>query len=260
MGRDGGRRWPCPLRSPAGVVVLDRVERNARGARYKVPRLLSNDVFANRAFDRSSGRLPRIGTSACEIETEAVANLEEMAATQTPLTLDLLVAIMRAMYTASHDRDIDVRQDQLAEVEELIRTRPVAFVMSHKSMLDSIALQVVLFDRNQPMPLTFGGINLNTPGIGALAKRAGVIFLRRSFQDNEVYKSVFRRYIDYLIEKRFSLLWALEGTRSRTGKLLPPRYGLFNYVVEAILRTGIGNVTFVPVNITYDQVPRWVTT
>ena len=97
----------------------------------------------------------------------------------------------------------------------------------------------MLFDRNQPMPLTFGGINLNTFGIGALAKRAGVIFLRRSFQDNEVYKSTFRRYIDYLIEKRFSLLWALEGTRSRTGKLLPPRYGLFNYVIEAILRTGI---------------------
>jgi glycerol-3-phosphate O-acyltransferase len=239
------------------LVVLDRVERNARGARYKVPRLLPQDVFANREFRT---RLWQVAQEADrepgEVETEAAAYLEEMAATQTPLTLDALVAIMRAMYTASHDREIDVVEAQLAEVEGLIRTRPVAFVMSHKSMLDSIALQCVLFDRNQPMPLTFGGINLNTPGIGALAKRAGVIFLRRSFQDNEIYKSVFRRYIDYLIEKRFSLLWALEGTRSRTGKLLPPRYGLFNYVVEAILRTGISNVTFVPVNITYDQVPE----
>ncbi len=239
------------------LVVLDRVERNARGARYKVPRLLPEDVFANREFRT---RLWQVAQEAdrdpAEVESEAATYLQEMAATQTPLTLDALVAIMRAMYTASHDREIDVVETQLAEVQELIRTRPVAFVMSHKSMLDSIALQCVLFDRNQPMPLTFGGINLNTPGIGALAKRAGVIFLRRSFQDNEVYKSVFRRYIDYLIEKRFSLLWALEGTRSRTGKLLPPRYGLFNYVVEAILRTGIGNVTFVPVNITYDQVPE----
>ena len=239
------------------LVVLDRVERNARGARYKVPRLLPEDVFANRAF---RSRLWQVAQEAertpAEVEAEAVQYLEEMAATQTPLTLDALVAIMRAMYTASHDPEIDVVEAQLSEVEELIRTRPVAFVMSHKSMLDSIALQCVLFDRNQPMPLTFGGINLNTPGIGALAKRAGVIFLRRSFQDNEIYKSTFRRYIDYLIEKRFSLLWALEGTRSRTGKLLPPRYGLFNYVVEAILRTGITNVTFVPVNITYDQVPE----
>ncbi len=121
------------------LVVLDRVERNARGARYKVPRLLPEDVFANRTF---RARLWQVAQEA---------------------------------------------ERPPAEVEELIRTRPVAFVMSHKSMLDSIALQCVLFDRNQPMPLTFGGINLNTPGIGALAKRAGVIFLRRSFQDNEVY-------------------------------------------------------------------------
>lgn len=239
------------------LIVLDRAERAERGARYKVPRLLPRDVFANEEF---RSRLREIAADAGkpveEIETAAARYLDEMAATQTPFTLDMLVAIMRAMYTASFDPEIDVIESQIQRIEALVRDRPVAFVMTHKSMLDSMALQCVLFDRNQPMPLTFGGINLNTFGIGALAHRAGVIFLRRSFQDNEVYKSTFRRYIDYLIEKRFSLLWALEGTRSRTGKLLPPRYGLFNYVVEAILRTRIFEMTFVPVNITYDQVPE----
>lgn len=239
------------------LIVLDRAERARRGARYKVPRLLPRDVFANRDFRT---RLWEIAQEAdrdpAEVEAAAARYLDEMAATQTPFTLDLLVAIMRAMYTASHDREIDVIESQMSRVAELVKVRPVVFVMTHKSMLDSIALQCELFSRNLPMPLTFGGINLNTPGIGTLARRAGVIFLRRSFQDNEIYKSTFRRYIDYLIEKRFSLLWALEGTRSRTGKLLPPRYGLFNYVVESILRTGIHDLAFVPVNITYDQVPE----
>lgn len=239
------------------LIVLDRAERAERGARYKVPRLLPPDVFANDEFRARMWDLAQeTDRDPEEVLRTAASYLDEMAATQTPFTLDLLVAIMRAMYTASHERDIDVVPAQMERIEALIRHKPVAFVMSHKSMLDSIALQCVLFDRNQPMPLTFGGINLNTPGIGTLARRAGVIFLRRSFQDNEIYKSTFRRYIDYLIEKRFSLLWALEGTRSRTGKLLPPRYGLFNYVVEAILRTRIFDMTFVPVNITYDQVPE----
>jgi glycerol-3-phosphate O-acyltransferase len=239
------------------LVVLDRAERFERGARYKVPRLLPRDVFANADFRTKLWEIAQESDRPLEeIEASAAGYLDEMAATQTPITLDALVAIMRAMYTASHDPRIDVIESQMTRIERLIAERPVAFVMTHKSMLDSLALQCVLFDRNQPMPLTFGGINLNTPGIGALARRAGVIFLRRSFQDNEVYKATFRRYIDYLIEKRFSLLWALEGTRSRTGKLLPPRYGLFNYVVEAILRTGIHDLVFVPVNITYDQVPE----
>ena len=37
----------------------------------------------------------------------------------------------------------------------------------------------------------------------------------------------------YLMRKRFNLEWYIEGGRSRTGKLRPPRYGLLAYLVEA---------------------------
>jgi glycerol-3-phosphate O-acyltransferase len=177
-----------------------------------------------------------------------------MAATQTPFTLEMINALYRWACRSHHDSTIDVDEAQLQRVSETMATRPVIFLISHKSMLDTMALSLVLFDANLPLPLTFGGINLNTPGLGAFARRSGIIFLRRSFQDNEIYKATFRRYIDYLIEKRFSLLWALEGTRSRTGKLLPPRFGLFNYVFESIQRTTLYDVTFIPVSVAYDQI------
>ena len=47
-------------------------------------------------------------------------------------------------------------------------------------LMVAMALSLVLFDANLPLPLTFGGINLNKPGLGAFARRAGIIFLRRS--------------------------------------------------------------------------------
>ncbi len=164
------------------------------------------------------------------------------------------MSLYRTAIKSHHDPEVSVDESQLATIKQTLATRPVVFLISHKSMLDTAALSLVLFNANLPLPLTFGGINLRTPGIGALARRSGIIFLRRSFQNNEIYKATFRRYIDYLIEKRFSLLWALEGTRSRTGKLLPPRFGLFNYVVESILRTKLYDVTFVPVSVAYDQI------
>ncbi|MBT8087936.1 MAG: 1-acyl-sn-glycerol-3-phosphate acyltransferase, partial [Gammaproteobacteria bacterium] len=237
------------------LITLERAERVARGARYKVPRLLPKDVFANREFRQLLANLAQQR----DLELDRVVGkaeyyLQEMAARQTPFTLDIAMALYRAAARSNHDPDIDVDAEQLQHVAGLLRERPVVFLTSHKSMLDTIALSIVLFDANLPLPLTFGGINLNTPGLGALARRAGIIFLRRSFQDNEIYKATFRRYIDYLIDKRFSLLWALEGTRSRTGKLLPPRYGLFNYVVESILRTRLFDVAFVPVSVAYEQI------
>ena len=237
------------------LITLDRAERVVRGARYKVPRLLPADVFANRAFRQTLANLAQQRDQDIDAVTRKAGRyLQEMAAQQTPFTLDLMLAVYRAAVRSSHEPELDVDEQQLEQVTKLLGSRPVVFLISHKSMLDTAALSIVLFDANLPLPLTFGGINLKTPGVGALARRAGIIFLRRSFQDNEIYKSTFRRYIDYLIDKRFSLLWALEGTRSRTGKLLPPRYGLFNYVVESILRTRLYEVAFVPVSVAYEQI------
>ena len=62
----------------------------------------------------------------------------------------------------------------------------------------------------------------------------GIVFIRRSFGDDEVYKLAVREYFGYLLAKRFNLEWYMEGGRSRTGKLRPPRYGLLAYVVEAV--------------------------
>jgi len=65
---------------------------------------------------------------------------------------------------------------------------------------------------------------------------------------------VLRQYIDYLIEKRFSLEWYIEGGRSRSGKLLPPRFGLLAYVVDAYRRGRSEDVFLIPVAIAYDQI------
>src|SRR5207245_8891731 len=53
--------------------------------------------------------------------------------------------------------------------------------------------------------------------------------------------------------KRFNLEWYMEGGRSRTGKLRPPRYGLLAYVAEAVARGRAEDAWLVPVAITYDQ-------
>ena len=237
------------------LITLERSERAIRGARYKIPRILPSDVFADAGFHQFlTNAAQESDRPVADVRQAAARYLNELAARQDPFTLDMAIALYRAACRSHHDAKISVLDEQLARVSKTIATRPVVFLISHKSMLDTAALSLVLYDENLPAPLTFGGINLRTPGIAALARRSGVIFLRRSFRDNEIYKATFRRYIDYLIDKRFSLLWALEGTRSRTGKLLPPRFGLFNYVVESILRLKLYDVTFIPVSVAYDQI------
>ncbi|MGH7855919.1 MAG: glycerol-3-phosphate 1-O-acyltransferase, partial [Candidatus Binatia bacterium] len=63
-----------------------------------------------------------------------------------------------------------------------------------------------------------------------------------------------RQYIDFLIGKRFPLEWYIEGGRSRSGKLLPPRFGLLAYVVDAYRRGKSDDVYLIPVSVAYDQI------
>ena len=90
--------------------------------------------------------------------------------------------------------------------------------------------------------------------MGPIMRRAGYIFLRRDIRENATYRFVLREYLAYLIERRFNLSWFPEGTRSRTGKLLPPKLGLLTYVVDAYRQGRIDDIMLVPVALVYDQV------
>ncbi|KAJ3330332.1 hypothetical protein HDU91_003605, partial [Kappamyces sp. JEL0680] len=50
----------------------------------------------------------------------------------------------------------------------------------------------------------------------------------------------------------------VEGTRSRTGKLLQPKFGFLKLVMESIVTNPGRDAIFVPVNIGYDKAPSYV--
>ena len=50
-----------------------------------------------------------------------------------------------------------------------------------------------------------------------------------------LYPIVFTKYVDVLMGRGHPIEFFIEGGRSRTGKLLPPKYGLLSMVVDASL-------------------------
>lgn len=236
------------------VLALERAERRLRGARYKVPRLVREEILGRPAFRAAVAQLARrLGRSPRAVSREATRYLREIAATHSPLVIDLTAALIRLLYTRGYGA---LRYDaaELEAIYDLGQRCPLVFLPTHKSNFDHLVLQYVLYETGHPPNHTAGGINMNFFPVGPLVRRSGVFFIRRTFRDNEVYKLVLRSYIDYLIEKRFSLEWYIEGGRSRSGKLLPPRFGLLAYVVDAYRRGKAEDVYLVPVSIAYDQI------
>lgn len=236
-------------------LALERGERRLRGARYKVPRLVHEDILARPAFRGALARLAReLGRPEEDVAREAMRDLREIAAAASPTMIDLADQLFRFLYTRGYDPELRYDRARLEEIAALSQRHPVVFLPSHRSNLDHPALHCMLYENGLPPNHTAGGINMNFFPIGPLVRRAGVFFIRRSFKDDEVYKLVLRSYIDYLVEKRFSLEWYIEGGRSRSGKLLPPRFGMLAYVVDAYRRARSDDVFLIPVSIAYDQI------
>lgn len=238
------------------ILALERAERRQRGARYKVPRLIADEVLTRPDFAR---QLRNVASSENitmdDARKYAASCLKEMAADHRTFFLDMMVALSRFLYRRGFDSQIQYLQEDVVRIRELTQQHSVVFLMTHKSYLDGCVMASLVYELDLPPLHLFGGINLDFFPAGTFARRSGTIFIRRSFQDDRIYKLVIRSYIQYLVEKRFPLNWAFEGTRSRTGKLMPPKYGLLRYVMDGALHAKDSSLQLVPVSIAYDQLP-----
>ncbi|HLF60552.1 MAG TPA: 1-acyl-sn-glycerol-3-phosphate acyltransferase [Acidimicrobiia bacterium] len=234
--------------------VLDRAERKLRGNRYKIPRFVPEAVLSRKEFLDAIDQISRETNTEIEVgRAKAERYLREMAATHSPYAIDLIANGIHKLYSQGYG-GIRYDHDQVRKVAELGQEHPVIFLPSHRSNLDRLSLQFMLWENDLPPNHTAGGINMNFFPVGPLMRRTGVFFIRRSFKDNRLYKAVLKGYLDYLIEKRFPLEWYLEGGRSRSGRLGAPHFGLLSYVVDSLRRGKTDDIQLIPVSIAYDQI------
>ncbi len=236
------------------ALVLDIAERRLQGARYRVPRHVAETLLASPAYNAAVDALAaRTGQPKAVLMKEAEGYMQELVSRPSTFWLDVY-ARFNAFCLGLGYEEIVCDPAEIEQLRQTLRDHPAMLLWTHKTYLDGMVVPKVLYDNDFPMSHMFGGANMNFPGLGFLLHRAGGIFIKRSFQDNELYKITLRHYIGYLMEKRFPMTWAFEGTRSRLGKLMPPRYGLLKYVLEACHASGARNIQIIPISIGYDLI------
>src|SRR5690606_2244275 len=151
-------------------------------------------------------------------------------------------------------RGIEFNPADLEELRRASKTGTLILLPSHKSHIDYLILSYFFYIKNLPLPLIAAGDNLNFMPVGPVFRRGGAFFIRRSFKGDRLYAAVVDAYIRRLIRDGYPIELFLEGGRSRTGKLLAPKYGLLNMIVDAALAVPQQKVHFVPVSIGYERV------
>ncbi|MDN5858874.1 MAG: 1-acyl-sn-glycerol-3-phosphate acyltransferase [Pseudonocardia sp.] len=213
-----------------------------------VTALLGEEAFGADLADLSD----RLGREEGDVRAEAAAHLREMAGSHDPAVAGAWERLAKWMVRGY---EILVDDDALAELRRLDRRHSLIFLISHRSYLDEFALPPALVRARLTAPYGLAGANLNFFPLGTIARRIGIVHVRRATADAPVYRQALRSYVGRLVETRANLIWSIEGGRTRTGKLRPPRYGLLRYVSDAVESSTGADALIVPVSIVYDQLP-----
>lgn len=139
------------------------------------------------------------------------------------------------------------------QLREVAKDNEVVYVPCHRSHFDYLLLSYIVYHEGLSLPHVAAGVNLNIPVIGGILRRGGAFYLRRSFKGNRLYATVFNAYLRQILVRGHAIEYFVEGTRSRTGRLLEPKAGMLAMTVSSYVQNPRLPVVFVPVYFGYEK-------
>lgn len=136
----------------------------------------------------------------------------------------------------------------------------IIFMPNHQSHIDYIIMHLLCVRFSFSTPSVIAGDNLNVAVFGHFLKNLGAIFIKRSFS-NELYtERNLNNVIEFLLMNYVHFEVFIEGTRSRDGKLLLPKYGILKTLSNIFLKQRFEDknkafdMLMQPVSITYERI------
>ena len=209
--------------------------------------LVLADRGVRRAITEESDGEPRKRARA---RSRAEKYAREIAADVSYPTVRMLQRPLTRLWTELYD---GVQLDGLERLRGVADGREIVYVPCHRSHIDYLLLSYLLYSNGFSLPHVAAGVNLNLPFFGGILRRGGAFFLRRSFAGNPLYAAVFNAYLKEILQRGHSLEYFIEGGRSRTGRLLPPKGGMLAMTAHAYLRDPRTPLVFVPIYFGYER-------
>ncbi|KAL2146938.1 hypothetical protein VTI28DRAFT_1665 [Corynascus sepedonium] len=162
--------------------------------------------------------------------------------------------LLRAYHQGIHVSSEEVLRLRRVAEEAARKKQSIIFLPCHRSHVDYVSMQLLCYRLGLALPVVVAGDNLNFPVVGSFLQHAGAMYIRRSFGDDQLYTTLVQTYIDVLLQGGYNLECFIEGGRSRTGKLLPPKFGILNFVLDSLLSGRVDDAIICPVSTQYDKV------
>lgn len=167
--------------------------------------------------------------------------------------------LVTQLLTRAYHQGIHVSSEEVLRLRKVAETaarnkQSIIFLPCHRSHVDYVSSQLICYRLGIGLPVIVAGDNLNFPVVGSFLQHAGAMYIRRAFGDDALYTTLVQTYIDTMLQQGFNLQCFIEGGRSRTGKLLSPKFGILGFMLDSLLSGRVEDAVICPVSTQYDKV------
>ncbi|MEN6374463.1 MAG: 1-acyl-sn-glycerol-3-phosphate acyltransferase [Smithella sp.] len=237
--------------------LIDRIEEEKTSivgpvlkSRAELISMVLSDATVNQFIDEYAAKEKKEQAS---VKKDARRYLYEIAADYNEMFVELWDKLLTWLWNTVYD-GVLLDMEGLAKIRTISRKMPFVIIPCHRSHIDYLLLSYVFYKNNIQLPFVAAGNNMSFFPMGYVFRKSGAFFLRRSFRGNIVYGKVFAKYVATLLREGLPLEFFIEGGRSRTGKMVMPRYGLLSMVLQAYEEKYCDNLAAIPIYIGYDRV------
>jgi glycerol-3-phosphate O-acyltransferase len=236
------------------LMRFDRHRQSILGPTLKSREELKESVFTGESLKEFIDNYSRNRNIPVEkVRRKSDAYLMEIAAKYSPGLIETLSHVLNWVINQMFD-GFSYNQDGFNRMKAVSRRGPLILIPCHKSHIDYLMISFIMYRNNMPCPLIAAGKNLSFWPLGPLFRNAGAFFIRRTFKGAALYSRVFMAYIHKILQDGHNIEFFIEGTRSRTGKLLMPKLGLLSMLINAYRNGACEDLIFAPIYIGYDRV------
>ncbi|MCB9729923.1 MAG: 1-acyl-sn-glycerol-3-phosphate acyltransferase [Deltaproteobacteria bacterium] len=238
----------------ACLQALSVEERVIKGPILKDAKRIRQEILRTPEMQAEIRRLAAEGDRTNEEVTKQVDRyLDEMAADFSMAYIEGMCLFLTVLFDRMYS-EVIADSDGLERVREAARTAPLILLPCHRSHVDYLVISYLFYANGLIPPHIAAGDNLKFFPVGHIFRRSGAFFIRRSFKENPAYRATFRHYLRKLVREGYWIEFFPEGGRSRTGKMLPPKYGVLATILDAVKGGATHDVKLVPIYVGYEQV------
>jgi len=184
---------------------------------------------------------------------EADKFIREIAADYNDMFIEVWDKFLTWLWNNIYD-GVVVDKPGLARIRNISKKMPFVIIPCHRSHIDYLLLSYVFYKHNIQMPFVAAGTNLSFWPLGYIFRKSGAFFIRRTFKGNKLYGEVFAKYLEVILKEGLPLEFFIEGGRSRSGKMVMPKFGLLSMLIQAYRKRAGDDLALIPVYIGYDRV------